>query len=191
MLSTPTLDKSGVPACETTEYFGVATACGLIQTHNSRVQKKLGDPCAIMRRGCLDNLLYRCERVLEYATSRKIMPGPANPPTFYTQVEGARFVGVSQMAFRTILKNQGLCAPAKLVGGESEGLGLWPELWLRAIRRLIADGEIRVRRGCLTKPRLGATTMPPRHCLAEDQSQEAHRLAKAARAANPFADILW
>src|SRR5580700_2106893 len=99
---------------EPLEYYGVTAACQIIGTHNSGVQKKLGEPDAIMRRGCLDNGLWLCSRVLEYAISRTLRPGPVNPPTYYTVLEGSRLVGVTQMSLRTILKNQGLFAPALL-----------------------------------------------------------------------------
>jgi 5,10-methylenetetrahydrofolate reductase len=62
---------------------------------------------------------------------------------------------------------------------------------LFAIQKLIASGEIEVGHRSLTKPKLGAKMIPARHSLAEDQAQEAQRLAKAVKAGNPFADILW
>jgi hypothetical protein len=146
--------------------------------HNNSMERRLGQRDATMRFGVKDAPLWRCERVLAFATSCELHPGPGNAPTFYTFREGARFVGVTEQVAKRIFPKE---TPAVLVPvQDGEPSTLWPESWLHAIRRMIASGEIAVRPSSLTKPKLGVrASQPPRHCWAEDQSQESQLLAKA------------
>jgi hypothetical protein len=104
--------------------------------------------------------------------------------------EAWRLVGITERALKRILRDRE--PPAILIPDQASKLfNLWLEPMLMEIRRAIASGEIPVKRSSLTKPKLGTRMMPARHCWAEDQAQETQRLAKAAKTANPFADILW
>ena len=150
---------------------------------------RLGEPDAIWRRGVKDGLLYKADRVLDYAASGKLWEAPDKPPTFFTLREGARFVGITEQVANRIFPKE---TPAILIPDQaSEPHRLYPESWLMAIRKLIATGDIKVRPSSLTKPRMGAkNNVPARHRLAEDQSQESHRLGKAVKSA-PYAGIVW
>ena len=44
---------------EPVEYYGVFLAAQLCRTHNRNLEKRLGSPDAIMRRGVSENLLYK------------------------------------------------------------------------------------------------------------------------------------
>src|ERR1700760_2886393 len=101
---------------EPIEFYGVWASSLITGIHNNSLERRLGPPDAIMRRGCRDNLLYRCERVLDYATSRRLHSGPDNPPTLYTLREGARLVRVTEQVLRLrILPEYAAHPPALLM----------------------------------------------------------------------------
>ena len=88
-----------------------AALCGL---NNLRLVAKIGPPDSLVRYGTLDCNLWSCERVMEYALSRKWTPGPDNPPTFYTIPEACRYTGITRMVFGRIIGKTP--APAIQVG---------------------------------------------------------------------------
>ena len=55
---------------ESIEYYGVFLASQIARTHNNNLVQRIGEPCAFMRRGVKDNLLYNADRVLDYASGR-------------------------------------------------------------------------------------------------------------------------
>ena len=169
------------------EYYGVFLAAQICRTHNNNIEKRIGRPCAIMRRGVKDLGLWRADRVLDYAVSGKRSQGPANPPTFYQGwKESSRLVGISEPVLRRIIGNAQ--PPAVLIPDmASEPHPLWPEQWLMSIRRMISSGEIQVRASSLTKPRFGVKVVSPRHRWTENQSGEDERLRKA----NPLDFVIW
>ena len=174
---------------EPLEFYGVFLASRLARTHNNNLVMRLGEPDAIMRRGVKDNLLYKAERVFSYASTGKLWPAPANPPSFYLLSEASRMVGITERALKSILGDHE--PPAILIPEGSKPFNLWPEQLLRVIRKLIAEGQIKVRPSSLSRPKLGARIIPARHRGVGDIGQEAERWRKAVKAANPFSDILW
>lgn len=176
---------------EQIEYYGVFLAAQICRTHNNNHVMRLGEPDAIMRRGVKDLGLWRCERVLDYASSGKLWEAPASPPTYYQGTkESARFVGISERALQRILA--GKEPQAYLIPDQrSEPHALWSEEFLHSIRRAIGAGQIEVRARALTKQKYGVRLCSPRHVMAEDQDQEAHRLAKVITSSNPFASVVW
>lgn len=102
--------------------------------------------------------------------------------------EGARFVGVTVRALQKILGDRQPCAlllPASYV--RPDPLPLWSERLLFAIRKLIANGDIEVRRSSLTRPKYGAKACQPRHVWAVDQNRETETLRKA----DPLDFVIW
>jgi len=111
-------------------YFGSNLAAALCGLNNTRVERKLGEPDAIMRYGALDCCLWRCERVTQYAFDRQWTPGAENPPVYYTRPEASRFVGVGWLVLKRILGKTpaparclGLLAPARSRGGSESRRG--------------------------------------------------------------------
>jgi hypothetical protein len=62
---------------------------------------------------------------------------------------------------------------------------LWSEAQCYQVRQRIKAGAIKVNWRQLTRPLLGVTIAPPRHCLAESQRHE----SEAYRKAYPFAAL--
>jgi hypothetical protein len=172
---------------KTIEYYGV-WACSRILTgiHNSAMERRLGQRDATMRFGVKDAPLWLCERVLDFAATGRLHPGPnGEPPVLYTFAEAARFAGITQAVAKRIFPKR---TPAVLVPiGGGEPAPLFPEPWLHAIRRMIASGEIPVRPSSLTRPKMGVQILSPRHTLAADQNAE----EAAFKRANPYAGIRW
>jgi hypothetical protein len=145
------------------EMVGVWLGQRITGIHNNAMERRLGRPDAICRSGCRDNPLWTADRCWRYAADKSTSPGPNKPPTFYSGVEAARFVGITVRALRKILGNRQPCAlllPASHV--RTDPLPLWSERLLFAIRKLIASGEIEVGHRSLTKPKLGAKMIPAR-----------------------------
>lgn len=171
---------------EPISYYGVFLASGLCHTHNNNLEKRIGGPCGYMRRGIKDNLLYKADRVLDYAASRKLWPEPDHQPTYYLMSEAWRLVGVTEKTLKRILGDRE--PPAILIPDQAaQPFNLWPEPMLMEIRRAISIGEIPVRPSSLTKPKLGVNVCRPRHTQAADQNAE----AEAYKRANPYAGIRW
>jgi hypothetical protein len=169
---------------ELLEYFGVFLAAGLCRCHNNNLVMRLGEPDAFMRRGVKDNLLYKADRVLDYASGR-LWEAPAKPPTFYTFREGARFVGITEQVAKRIFPKE---TPAILIPDQaSEPHRLYPEPWLIAVRKMIATGDIKVNQKSLTKPRMGARLTSPRHVWADQQTRETEQLQRTS----PLDYVIW
>jgi hypothetical protein len=169
---------------EPLDFFGVWASSLITGIHNNSLERRLGERDATMRFGVKDAPLWRCERVLAYAASRELYPGPDNAPTFYTIVEGARFVGITRRMLKRILPKE---APAFLCpAGSGDPHPLYPMSWLHAIRKQIASGEIPVGRSSLTKPKMGARLCSPRHVWV-DQNRETEQLRKVC----PLDFVIW
>jgi hypothetical protein len=138
-----------------------------------------------MRRGIKDNLLYRADRVLDYAAG-KLWEAPARPATYYLLPEAGRLVGVTERVMIRILRDR---QPSAILipDQRAQPYELWEETLLMEIRRAISTGEIPVQPSSLTKPKMGADIVSPRHVLASDQNAE----EAAFKRANPYAGIRW
>jgi hypothetical protein len=173
---------------EPLEFVGLWLAQRLTGHHNNSIGRYVGSPDAYCRSGCRDNPLWLAERIYSYTRDRRSSPGPSNAPTFYSGVEGARFVGITVRALQKILGDRPSCAlllPASYV--RTDPFALWSERLLFAIRKLIASGEIEVHQSSLTKPKYGVRVTSPRHVLAVDQNRETETLRKA----NPLDFVIW
>jgi hypothetical protein len=169
------------------EYYGAFTASRILLCRMDRVEKVLGRPDAIHRFAAREAPLWRCQRVYEYLDSGKLLDGPSDPPELFSLCEAARFVGVTIGKLRQILGNKQ--APAIIAPSRStqEPTQLWPEGWLVAIRKLIASGEIEVRRASLIRPKMGVRSCSPRHVLTMDQNRETEQLKKVC----PLDFVIW
>jgi hypothetical protein len=167
-------------------FYGVWAASLITGIHKNALERRLGDRDGTMRFRTKDAPLWYCERILAYATSRKLHPGPDKPgPTFYTISEGARFVGITERVLRRLLPKE---APAVLAPARpGEPSPLYPLRWLHSVRQKIASGEIPLQARSLRKPRMGARLCSPRHVLAESQSCETESLRKAY----PMDYVIW
>jgi hypothetical protein len=169
------------------EYYGAFTTSRILLCRMDRVEKVLGRPDAIHRFAAREAPLWRCQRVYEYLDSGKLLDGPSDPPELYSLAEAARFVGVTIGKLRQILGNKqapAIIAPLKT---SQEPTQLWPEQWLLAVRKLIASGEIEIRRSSLTRPKMGARLCSPRHRLTVDQNRETEQLRKVC----PLDFVIW
>ena len=168
------------------EYYGVWAASRIITgIHNSRMEERIGQRDATRRAGTKDAPLWLCERVLAFAMDGRLTQPLTDQITFYTVVEGARFVGITPRTLQRILPKQ---APAVLVPPRGdEPSPLYPLSWLYAVRTKIASGEIPLQSRSLTRPKMGAQICKARHRWASDQNAE----EAAFKRANPYAGIRW
>jgi hypothetical protein len=169
------------------EFYGAFTTSRILLCRMDQVEKVLGRPDAIHRFAAREAPLWRCQRVYEHLDSGKLLDGPSETPELYSLAEAARFVGVTTDSLRRILGNKeapAIIAPLKT---SQEPTQLWPSSWLVAIRKLIASGEIEVRRSSLIRPKMGARLCSPRHVLAMDQNRETEELRKVC----PLDFVIW
>jgi hypothetical protein len=164
---------------EQIEFVGVFEIMKMTGIHNRLLEKRLGPPCALWRRGVKDNLLYRCERILDYKLRGRLSIPLGRPDVYYSLPEAARFVGITVGTLKKMLPKD---PPAIAVGGSDTPYNLWPEIWLYGLRKTIGAGKIPVDARSLTRPKFGVRLLSPRHVLCEDQGRE----SKAVKRARPM-----
>lgn len=169
------------------EYYGAFTASRVLRCRMYLVEWVLGRPDAIHRFSAREAPLWKCRRVYEHLNSGKLFDGPSEPPELYSLAEAARFVGITTGKLRQILGNKEAPAIISTTQTNQEPMQLWPESWLVAIRKLIASGDIEVRRSSLIRPKMGARLCSPRHVLTVDQNRETEQLRKAC----PMDFVIW
>src|SRR5580704_3993424 len=164
---------------EPIELYGPYAIQSLLGISGKYIERKLGPRDATLRRGPSESALWRVERVRLYQLYRDVMPSESGCPVLYSLPEAAWFVGIGKEAFA------GMAPPARAFAVPANCTDrrypLWAEPSLMFLRKQIATGNIKVSWRSLTRPKAGVSIVPPRHVLAESQSNEsnAYRLSHA------------
>ena len=165
------------------EYHGVYAVQCLTGLNSKYLELRLGPRDATLRRGCFESALWRVQRVRSYQLYGDLLPAARDCPTLYSLNESAKLVGVGKDTFLRIAPpTRAFATPAD---GE-RGYPLWPEPILHCLRKQIASGSIAVNWRSLTRPKAGVSIVPPRHVLAESQSNESIAYSKA----NAWVDLV-
>jgi hypothetical protein len=165
---------------EPTELFGTFAAGYYAKCHPYRLQRRIGEPDAVLRRGIGESGLWLCDRIFDGKPSEPRLP---HGLVLYSLPEAARLIGIVYAVAKRILPD----AMAVVLGKDvhSKPQPVWLEATCLDIRRKIKSGEIRVPARSLTKPLYGVRIAPARHTLAESQRAE----SEAYRKAYPFAGL--
>jgi hypothetical protein len=169
---------------EPIEYNGVFAIQCLLGISGKYIERKLGPRDATLRRGTSESALWRVERVRVYQLYRDVLHPDSGCPVLYSLVEAAFLVGVGRGKFARIAPpSRAFAVPANCT---ERRYPLWAEPSLMFLRKQIATGNIKVSWRSLTRPKAGVSTVPPRHVLAESQSNESN----AFRKANAWVDLV-
>jgi hypothetical protein len=159
------------------ELHGPYAIQSLLGISGKYIERKLGPRDATLRRGPLESALWRVERVRVYQLYRDVMPPASGCPVLYSLVEAAWFVGIGREKFARIAPPaRAFAVPANCT---ERRYPLWAEPSLMFLRKQIATGNIKVSWRSLTRPKAGVSIVPPRHVLAESQTDESTAYSKS------------
>jgi hypothetical protein len=160
------------------EFYGVLALQHMLHCGTPAIHRKLGPPDGTFRIGCMEAPIWLAERA-------QCVPFRSIPHmTWYTVNEGARYVGVTRETFKRIMPEAPGCVVSGKLWSKRSNIPLWTQAQCYDVRRRIKEGEIKVSWRSLTRPLLGVTIAPPRHCMVESQSDETSAYRKAYPLAN-------
>jgi hypothetical protein len=157
------------------EFYGVLALQAMLHCGKYTIERRIGPQDGVLRWGCMDAPIWLAER------AQGVQCRDIPHLTWFTANEGARFAGVTRSTFKRIMEPPlGCVVSGKLWGDRSRLVKpLWTEAQCYQVRQRIKEGSIKIHWRSLTRPLLGVTVAPPRHCLAESQSAETAAVSKA------------